>query len=163
MSTSQDRVAAQVSLAVEGLRRSGCLRLQVRGESMLPTLGPGDVVEIAATELDTVHAGQIVLALRDDRLFLHRFVGRTTAGGFLARGDSMLHADPAYDSGAFLGRVVRVVGNGLPVSTPLDSRPWDRLLGLLCCYNGLARCLTLKLGWRRGSAAPAALPDAAEV
>ena len=68
------------ALVADALRRSGRLRqivrLRVHGESMLPALWPGDVVEIASCSPEDVRPGEIVLALRDGRLFLHRFVGR---------------------------------------------------------------------------------------
>jgi hypothetical protein len=162
MSASLGWTAASVSLAAEALRRSGFLRLQVRGESMLPALGSGDIVEISAGSLNDVRRGEIVLALHDQRFFLHRFVAHTASNGFLTRGDSMARPDPPFDSDAFLGKAVRVVRNGRPVSAPLAARPWDRPLGLLCCYSSLARRLALKLGWRaRSAAVPVA--DAVEV
>src|SRR5271154_1026013 len=98
-------LAVAADLAAESLRASGRLRLRVRGESMLPTLWPGDVVEIASCSADEVRAGEIVLALRGGRFFLHRFVGRSVKGGLLLQGDSMPHADPEFSDGAMIGRL----------------------------------------------------------
>ena len=53
--------AERSALAADSLRASGRLRLQVRGESMLPILWPGDVVEIVSCSLEGVRAGEIVL------------------------------------------------------------------------------------------------------
>ena len=78
-----ERALLSAELAAESLRVSGGLRLRVRGESMLPTLWPGDVVEIASCSEDDVRAGEIVLALRDGRFFLHRLIARSAADGFL--------------------------------------------------------------------------------
>src|SRR5271154_5023370 len=87
--SSPGRVAERALLAAdaaaESLRVSGRLRLRVRGESMLPTLWPGEVVEIASCSADGLRPGEIVLALRDGRFFLHRFVGRSSADGFFLR------------------------------------------------------------------------------
>jgi Peptidase S24-like len=154
------------ALIVEALRRSGHLRqsvrLRVHGESMLPVLWPGDVVEIASCSLEEVRPGEIVLARREGRLFLHRFVGRfndpCTPNGFLLRGDSMPGPDPQFPSEALLGRLVQKVDEGRAVcATAL--RPgfrakwfgvkWSRALGMLLCYCGLARSLALKLHSRR--------------
>ena len=55
-------------------RRSFAGSAQVHGESMLPALWPGDVVEIESCSLEDIRPGEIVLAQRDGRLFLHRFV-----------------------------------------------------------------------------------------
>jgi Peptidase S24-like len=163
MSASQGWTAASVSLAAEVLRRSGFVRLRVRGESMLPSLGPGDIVEVVPASLSEVQPGEIVLARRDDRFFLHRFVASTASAGFLTRGDSMAQPDPSYDSEALLGKVVRVVHNGLPTLAPLQARPWTRALGALCCYNGLVRRLILKFGWSPRPAVAAQVADVVEI
>ncbi|MGA9558550.1 MAG: S24/S26 family peptidase, partial [Terriglobales bacterium] len=101
-----NREAQRAQLAADSLRASGRLRLRVRGESMLPSLWPGDVVEIANCSAENVRPGEIVLALRDGRFYLHRFVGRFPSGGFLLRGDSMPAADPEFASEGLLGRLV---------------------------------------------------------
>src|SRR5258708_40141805 len=97
------------ALVAESLRASGCSRLRVHGESMLPALWPGDVVEIASCSLEDVRPGEIVLARREGRLFLHRLVGRFngpgTPNGFLLRGDSMPGPDPQFPTEALLGRL----------------------------------------------------------
>ena len=130
-------------LAVEGLRCGGHLRLHVRGASMLPTLYPGDVAEIESCSLDDVAPGQIVLAFREDRFFLHRFMSRNGNHGFAARGDSMPAADPSYTTEQLVGRLAAATRDGHPVS--LAARPWTRLLGLLFCYSSIARRIALRL------------------
>ncbi len=148
------RTAALVALAADNLRLSGRLRLQVRGQSMLPTLWPDDVVEIARCSADDVRPGEIVLALREDRFFLHRFLGPSKANGFLLRGDSMRSPDPQFPNDALLGRLVSRAGqnqsrahsDALAQTRPfLPLRPWSRAIGQLLCHCGLARRLVLKL------------------
>jgi hypothetical protein len=131
-------------MAADTLRRGGHLRLEVRGESMLPALWPGDVVEIAGCSLRETRRGDIVLACREGRFFLHRLLTSFEADGFLARGDSMPRPDPRYLTGAFLGRLVRVFRAGRAISVPVPSRPWFRALGMLFCYCDWARHLALK-------------------
>lgn len=149
MGTSERWNAEREALAVDALRRTGRLRLGVRGDSMLPALWPGDVVEIVTRSLADIRRGEIVLASRDGRFYVHRFVARSGAGSFLARGDSMPHADPLYDAGALLGRIEGVVRNGRTVSSPLTCRFHYRALGFLFCHCSFARRLALKL--HRGS------------
>jgi hypothetical protein len=153
------RSAVRSALVADILRGSGNLRLQVRGESMLPALWPGDVVEIACCMPEDVRPGEIVLALRDDRLFLHRLVDRCKPSGFVLRGDSMPGSDPPFPLEAFLGRLVRnhnanaVFGETLFGGTLFGgtwfAAKWSRALGLLLCHCTLARRLALKLHQRR--------------
>ena len=142
---SQSDSPDRALLAVDALRRSGRLRLQVRGASMLPTLWPGDLVEIASCSLADVRPGEIVLTLRDGRFYLHRFIERSGTESFVARGDAMPNPDPAFPATAFLGRVTRGKRSGQTVSISSRLRPLSRGLGLLFCYSNSARRIALKL------------------
>lgn len=145
--------AARSSLAAEALRRGGRLRLQVRGESMLPSLWPGDTVEIAACPFEDVRPGEIVLALREGRFFLHRLLERRGQDGFLLRGDAMPAPDPFFASTSFHGRLIRVVRAGRTIPLSGRLRPWSRALGVLLCYCGIARSLVLRVhSWRTSQA-----------
>ncbi len=121
------------------------IRLKVYGESMLPALWPGDVVEIVGCSLQDVRPGEIVLALREGRLFLHRLVS-IKANGFVLRGDSMPGPDSLYAAEALLGRLVRRSGIGVN---------WSRAAGMLLCHSSVARRLALKLHSRRKTSASA--------
>jgi hypothetical protein len=141
--------AERSALAADALRRSGHLRLQVHGESMLPALWPDDVVEIASCSLEDVRPGEIVLARRDGRLFLHRLVAPYTPNGFLLRGDSMPGPDPLFPPEALLGRLVGGADEGGAVSVPARrlgfSASCFRAVGVLLCHCSVARRLALKL------------------
>jgi hypothetical protein len=134
--TDANREAQRALLAADSLRASGRLRLRVRGESMLPSLWPGDMVEIASCPAENVRPGEVVLALRDGRFYLHRFVGRFPSGGFLLRGDSMPAADPEFARDGLLGRLA---------SRRAPLRWWSRAVGRLLCYCRPARTLALNL------------------
>jgi len=96
-SWSAERSALVADVLLRGGRLRQSVRLRVHGESMLPALWPGDVVEIASCSLEDVRPGEIVLARREGRFFMHRLVGRfndtSTTNGFLLRGDSMPSPD----------------------------------------------------------------------
>lgn len=133
------------ALAAEVLRRSGRLRLQVHGESMLPTIWPRAVVEIASCSVEDVNRGEIVLATRKGRLFLHRFVARER-DGFVLRGDSMPGNDPIFQDHALIGKLV----DG-SVDSGYCTFPFGivyRAIGRLLCYCGPLRRLTLNLHQR---------------
>jgi hypothetical protein len=147
--------AIRSALVAEVLRREGRLlvRGEIQGESMLPTLWPGDVVEIESCSLEDVQTGDILLARRDDRLVLHRLVAPCTANGFLLRGDSVAGADPQYPPEALLGRVVGWAHQRRGISSaalrPGFVAKCFGALGILFCHCGLARRVAMKLHtWR---------------
>ena len=162
--------AERSALVADVLLRSGRLRqsvrLRVHGESMLPALWPDDVVEIASCSPEDAQPGEIVLALRDGRLFLHRLLAPCEPSGFLLRGDSMPGPDPQFPPGAMLGRLVSRVGEERGIAA-ITQRRWfavgcSRALGMLLCYCGMARRLALKLHSRRTASACAwRFPEAA--
>ncbi len=137
--------AERSALLAEALRLQERQRLQVYGESMLPALWPGDIAEIEACGVSEVRRGDIVLAQRDGRLCLHRFLGHSPEGGFLLRGDSMPKPDPVFPPEALLARLV-FADPRRRIFSFLSPR-WSRALGLLLCYCGLARRLALR--WHR--------------
>jgi hypothetical protein len=149
---------------------------QIQGESMLPTVWPGDVVEIESCSPEDVQPGEIVLAQRDDRLVLHRLVTPCTPNGFLLRGDSVAGLDPFYPPEALLGRLVQstrirrktsvstlrrwssqiwcsqIWGRQTWFSRAWFSVKWARAVGLLLCHCRVARRLALGLHCRMASA-----------
>jgi len=142
-------------------RQTKIVRLSVYGESMLPSLWPGDVVEIASCSLEDVRPGEIVLALRNGRLFLHRLI-RTRPEGFVLRGDSMPGPDPLFPGEALLGRLVSCAGKDVAAGGSLKSTSRDlpgarlsRAVGVLLCHWRMARSLALNLHRRRKSYAHA--------
>jgi len=149
--------AERSALVAEILRRRGPLRqsvrLRVRGESMLPTLWPDDMVEIASCSLAEVQPGDILLALRDGRLFLHRLVS-TQPDGFVLRGDSMPGSDPRFPPEALLGRLVRSLDTVTTDEERGFSPSWlYRIAGTLLCHCSVARRLALSVHRRRKASA----------
>ena len=129
------------------------LSLRVHGESMLPAIWPGDVVEIESCLLEDVRPGEIVLAMRDGQLFLHRLLAPCTQDGFLLRGDSLPGADPLFPLEALLGRLSGFADKKrsmpeLALSPGFGAR-LSLAIGLLLCHCDLARRVALKLHSRR--------------
>lgn len=152
-SPGPDWGAESTGLVADALSLGGSILLRVHGESMLPALWPGDEVEIESCRLEDVECGEILLAQREGRLFLHRLVRRCRANRFVMTGDSMPGPDHEYSSEALLGRLVRrrQTGSALAIS----RRPgfgstrfgaiWFRALGTLICHSGVARRIALRL------------------
>lgn len=133
-------------VAAEALCQSGQLRLRVQGESMLPALWPGDIVQVASCSIADVEPGDIVLAMRDNRFFLHRFTALCSGNALLLRGDSMPGHDPLLPSEALLGRLVEVVKPRFALATRRGlGAKLSRAFGLLLCHFRTARRLALKL------------------
>lgn len=103
--------AVKCELAAESLRSSGMLRLRVTGWSMLPTIWPGDTLVVERVDSTEVAEGDIVLFVRQRRLFAHRVV-KNRSSAMVTRGDSMQAADSPVDESEFLGRVSSIVRNG---------------------------------------------------
>jgi hypothetical protein len=132
-------------LAAEVLQNSGRLRLQVHGESMLPTIWPRAIVEIASCSIGDVKRGEIVLAMRDGRLFLHRFVAREEHG-FALRGDSMPGPDPMFQDEELIGKLTK--GCVAPEYNSFPVRLLYRAIGrIFCSCEPLCR-VALNLHWR---------------
>jgi Peptidase S24-like len=153
-----DWTAVRSALVADVLRKNATLpqlvRLCVYGESMLPALWPGDFVEIESCSPEDARPGEIVLAMRDGQLFLHRLLSPCTPEGFKLRGDSLPHPDPQFPREALLGRQVRRngvrrahrAGSVTTSAMPLGIRPTlSRAIGLLLCHCAPARRAALKL------------------
>jgi hypothetical protein len=142
---SKTRVALVADILRCDRESEQTVRLRVTGESMLPTLWPGDEIEIASCALEDVALGEIVLAERDGRLFVHRLV-RLGVDSFDLRGDSVPKNDPLFKGEALLGRLTypKKFASGI-------SLLWIRAVGILLCYCGPARRLVLRWHKRFGT------------
>ena len=98
-------------LAGDIVRRFGGVRLRVFGTSMVPSILPGDLISIQRADLLEILPGEIVLYLRDDRLFVHRVVARAGSQDdprLITRGDRLRYNDPLVSSSELLGRVTSI-------------------------------------------------------
>ena len=62
-------------LFLEVLRTFGSARLRVTGTSMLPSIWPGDILEVRRPGEVKIASGELVLFERGGRFFAHRVVG----------------------------------------------------------------------------------------
>jgi hypothetical protein len=151
------REREKCSLAVEGLRSVGELRLRASGVSMLPTLIPGDLLHIKSTTYEHVVPGDIVLYRRGDSLFAHRAIEvDSTASRLITRGDSMAGPDPE-GSNILLGKVVAIERNGRPQSVSRRLGPIAKLAGTILCHS--ARLRNLFLLWQMNAASSAVVAN----
>lgn len=109
-------VEAKSDLAIEALHASGFLRLKVRGNSMLPSLWPGDLITIEAKSVSDIRAGDIILYSREMRFFIHRVRDKHEA--LITRGDCMPQSDPPVAASEVLGKVISVRRYGMELPAP---------------------------------------------
>jgi Peptidase S24-like len=147
------------ALAAEVLQDSGRLRLQVHGESMLPTIWPRAIVEIASCSVGDVKRGEIVLAMRDGRLFLHRFVAHKEHG-FALQGDSMPSPDPMFQDEELIGKLTD--GSIAPAYDAFAVRLVYCAIGRVFCHCGSLRRIGLKLHRRWGKWREMQVPTASQ-
>jgi len=107
-------------LAAAAICSFGSLRLRVTGSSMLPAVRPGDVLLVHRCGIEDASLGDVVLYLRQRRLFAHRVVARSAAQ-LLTQGDSIGEVDDAVTAHELLGKVVRIMRRGRTVRH--ESKP----------------------------------------
>lgn len=100
-----------MTVALDVLKRFGRLRLRVWGESMLPSVWPGDVLTLKRCRPEQLERGDIVLYRRGERLFIHRVTSIQEAGGevwVVTQGDATPHSDPPVAASEVLGCVTNI-------------------------------------------------------
>jgi len=125
------------SLAAEVLEQNGTVRVRVSGQSMLPTLWPGDTLTIQSKGLGDAEPGELVLFDRDGRFFIHRLISKSASNDFfVTRGDCMVQNDPEVPAENFLGTVVRVVRGDSVIVPDRKLSPTTRLLAISLSRSG---------------------------
>ena len=126
--------SAKGELLAETIRLHGRGRLRVQGTSMLPSLWPGDLIEVARRSPAEIEAGAIILYARDQRLFAHRVLKKEAREDdylLVARGDRLSRPDPPVWSEELLAR-------GLTKSVNRDRDL--RRLRFACKKQGASDC-----------------------
>src|SRR5258708_18627588 len=123
-STPDIRAIAKHELLAEVVRAFGEAKIKVTGDSMLPSVWPGDVLTIRRQRFDEWQPGQIAVFLRDSLghtgLVAHRIIG-WTGSLLLTQGANLRHPDAPRSQEELLGRVVSVTRNGRAVDTSFTT------------------------------------------
>jgi hypothetical protein len=99
----------KLNLVAGMLRCRGTVRLKAWGISMLPAVWPGDMLTIQGAAYEEIAVGDIVLVLRDKRVFIHRLIEKELMPAcFITKGDSLPHYDPPAPACDLLGRVIGI-------------------------------------------------------
>lgn len=97
----------------ESLARGEPFRLPVEGRSMLPTLKPGESVQVVALA-GSPRLGEILVFAQGEALIIHRLVHRRGAL-LVTQGDNLLLPDPPIPAGALVGCIARPPGGSLSI------------------------------------------------
>lgn len=113
MTRSQSDAVALTGAALiaEVLQRFGEARVRVLGTSMLPSIGPRDVLLVRRCSLERAAVGDIVLFVVGVRLFAHRVIeigANPAAPHLITKGDAHRLADAPVSPQQLLGQVVAV-------------------------------------------------------
>jgi hypothetical protein len=161
-STVEDsRSELKAQLFAEALRSFGKARLAVTGASMLPSIWPGDTLEVRRENASQIVPGDVVLFRRDGRFVAHRVIrrgtgvppvrgghgqdGHATSGGratrLITRGDRMRDPDSPVAPEELLGRVT-AIQRGHRLLMP-RRKAWSRAASWLLTRSDLATRLLL--------------------
>lgn len=149
------------ALAVEVLRKSGTLQFRAMGSSMIPSLWPGDILNVRATDINEIRVGEIVLFERNSSLCAHRVLNRA-GSSLVTRGDSLPAADSPVTAAELLGRVVAVHRDGTDIRPAPRLRLPSRIFAWLARHserfaNSCVRCHRLIKGHQLRSGTDSAL------
>jgi signal peptidase len=142
-----DRICCE--LVAEAARAGREVRVRVTGTSMLPSIWPGDTLVARALAGSSPTNGEILLFIREGRLFAHRLVRRLeqdTAAVLVTRGDALSDCDPPLAESEILGSVAALSRGGrtVPLGAQRLSLPM-KMLALVFRHSNPLRRVILKL------------------
>jgi len=133
-------------LACESLLRSGSLRLEAHGWSMIPSIWPGDSLILSRLNHHDVQPGHIALYKREGRLLIHRVVVCRGRDPFVVtRGDSMPEADLPVLAKELLGKVDFIVRNGKSIAPARRIGPTQRALAAVVQSSDLGARAVIRI------------------
>jgi hypothetical protein len=112
-------------LFLEALKSAGQARLAVTGTSMLPSIRPGDMLEVHRQGMEAILPGDVVLFLRTGGFAAHRVVERVIGPErtlLITRGDALRVPDPPVTPEELLGRVTAILRGGRRLDPRLTRR-----------------------------------------
>jgi signal peptidase I len=132
----------KIELAAEVLRSGGTIRIRAFGTSMLPTIWPGDILQIESKPWHEFEAGDVVLVKREKNILIHRLVSNDGLQ-WTTRGDAMPQDDPPVASADVLGRVAQIQRRNCVMEPKRRLMPVQRVLGWMLCHSHVCRGIGL--------------------
>ena len=106
----------RTELAAQVLRGFGRARIRVQGTSMLPSLRPGDEIELQPASAHEIRIGDVIAYRRAGRLFVHRVIKKNSPRELVTRGDTLPQPDAPVSESEVLGLVSAVQRDGKSVN-----------------------------------------------
>ena len=129
MDTVKDtRSELEGELFLEVLKSAGQARLAVTGTSMLPSIRPGDILEVHRQGMEAILPGDVVLFMRNGGFAAHRVVekaGEPDRTLLITRGDALRVPDSPVTPEELLGRVAAILRGGRRLDPRLTR--WARV------------------------------------
>ena len=126
MNDPRDELKRQ--LVLDAVGRLGEAHLPASGSSMLPSVRPGDVLEVHRESVAGISIGDIVVFEREARLVTHRVVEKLTGPErtlLITRGDALRVPDQPVSPEELLGRVTAILRGGCRLDPRLTR--WARV------------------------------------
>jgi signal peptidase I len=147
---NDERTDLKLSLALDVLRSEGEARLTVGGGSMLPSIWPGDILDICRVHAAQLSLGDIVVFAREQRLVVHRVVGMSRVRDEIVlttRGDRSPRADGPVPAREVLGKV-RSIKRGQRNFIPRVAC-WAQIASWFLLRSEFCTCILLRLSMIR--------------
>ena len=136
-------------LLLEILKSSGQAKLAVTGTSMLPSIWPGDVLEVHRRSVTEISPGDVVLFARNGGFAAHRVVEKVCGGDhtvLITRGDALRAPDLPVSPEELLGRVTAILRDGRRLEPRLTR--WGRAASWILSRSDLCTMLALHVARR---------------
>jgi hypothetical protein len=136
-------------LFLEVLKSAGQARLAVTGTSMLPSIWPGDILEVHRQSVAEIVPGDVVLRERNGAFLAHRVVEKVDWPErtlLITRGDALRAPDRPIAPEELLGRVTAILRGGRRLEPRLT--PWGRFASWVLSRSDLCTKLALRLARR---------------
>jgi signal peptidase len=133
-------------LAVEVLRSAGGAKLAVGGSSMLPSIWPGDVLDIQRVAAADLALDDVVVFARENRLVVHRILSLNRDGDeviLITGGDRSRRSDSPVSASELLGKVEMIQRGGRKL-IPRRTR-WTRIASWILLRSELCTRILLYL------------------
>ena len=147
MMDARDELKRQ--LVLEVLESTGQAKLAVTGTSMLPSIRPGDMLEVRRQGMEAILPGDLVLFLRNGGFAAHRVVekaGEPDRTLLITRGDALRVPDPPVTPEELLGRVTAILRGGRRLDPRLTR--WARVASWFLARSEFCARVTRRLSRR---------------